>query len=277
VSELRVPALLCACAAFLAVASAQIETKPLLELDGETGEPSLSSDGRMLVFDWCKPDWSCGIYTRPFARGPVTLFAGLIDNSLLPSTPRWSPDGNTIAFGRFYSRDEVHLVTSSASGGPERDLGVVCGFQTAWSRDSRFLVANKQFGANDCRLTLYSSATGREVRQLSAKGGFPAFSPDGRTLAYAHGEALKLLRLDAACRPVGPAVTLLREPGAAISAVNWTAEGKEIVYQSFGGAPNFRRVAPVRGTRPKAVDLPSELSISQVLGDGSPRDRDYAG
>ena len=47
----------------LGTALAQVQITPLFELEGETSAPSLSPDGKTLVFDWCKPDYSCGIYT----------------------------------------------------------------------------------------------------------------------------------------------------------------------------------------------------------------------
>jgi Tol biopolymer transport system component len=261
-------AFLCVCTPFLKTASAQIQVKPLLELDGETSEPNLSPDGKTLIFEWCKPDYSCAICTRSIAGGPVVLFAGRDSRHSSPYSPRWSPAGNLVAFARFYSHFDVHLVTRSASGGTERDLGNVCWGQASWSPDSRFLVASKQTESEDCRPTLYSPATGRETR-LSQKGNFPVFSPSGRILAFADGKALKLLRVDAGYRPAGPATTLVRELFE-ISAVNWTPDGKQIVYQFQGDVPHIRRIAPVPGARPQAMpDLTSDLSITQLLADGS--------
>src|SRR6185436_455554 len=47
---------LAAAALLLTAASAQVRVKPLLALEGETSHPSLSPDGKTLLFTWCKPE-----------------------------------------------------------------------------------------------------------------------------------------------------------------------------------------------------------------------------
>jgi len=258
--------MLAACVVFLVVASAQTQVTALLNLDRETEEPSLSLDGKTLAFVWCKPDYSCGIYTRPFAGGPVTLFAGKDGHEGSAYSPRWSPDGNMVAFNRFYSHWETHLFTRNASGGEERDLGNVCLGQASWSPDSRFLLTSRETKPEDCRPTLYSAITGQRIRQLAQTGDSATFSPDGRTLAYADGKTLKLLHLDTEYRPTGPAAILVRDPNV-IREVLWTLDGKQIIYQAMG---DVYRIAAHPGARPQAIPAPSDqLAISQLLTDGS--------
>jgi Tol biopolymer transport system component len=95
-------------------------------LDGETSEPTLAPDGKTLAFQWCKPDYSCGIYTRPLAGGEVRPLIEGNTKEGLATSPRWSPDGGRIAFTRFYSHFDNHLFVRDISSGAERDIGSVC-------------------------------------------------------------------------------------------------------------------------------------------------------
>lgn len=113
------------------------------------------------------------------------------------NNPRWSPDGRTIAFTRFYAHYDVHLVLRSAAGGAELDLGGVCEGQPTWGPDSRFVIASRRDQTLECRPTLYSALSGQTIRQLAQNGSCPSLSPDGRSLAYADGEELTVLRFTA--------------------------------------------------------------------------------
>jgi Tol biopolymer transport system component len=256
--------------AFAGAAFAQISVTPLVGLDRDTRDPSLSPEGKTLAFDWCKPDYTCGVYTRPFADGPATLFAGEDDHgAFFASSPRWSPDGLTLAFTRFYSHWDVHLVMRSVAGGAERDLGNVCGGQASWGPDSRAIVASRQSDPEVCRPTLYSAVSGQRIRQLAQAGNAPAFSPDGRMVAFTVGKGIQLLTLTADYRSEGPVRTIVREPNGIYSLI-WTRDGKQIVYQSRADAPYLRRVAVQPGARPqKMPDLPTDITISELLPDGS--------
>jgi hypothetical protein len=132
----RLVFLFCACA-LAEPASGQIHTQPLLSgLEGPTSEPSLSPDGQTLAFGWC-PANTCGIYARAFRGGRVRLLIGTDQGDFFPSSPRWSPDGKSIAFTRFYGRYNVKLAVRRIVDGAERELGEVLvpvpGLETALS------------------------------------------------------------------------------------------------------------------------------------------------
>jgi Tol biopolymer transport system component len=219
---------------FLGVISAQVRMKPLLDLDGVTSEPSLSPDGKTLAFSWCQPDYSaCGVYTRLLDGGAVHLLAGTDKEEGLATVPRWSPTGNRIAFARVYSHFENRLFVRDNQSGAERDFGLICdrALESSWTPDGRFLVASvytedppRTF---DCRPMLFSAQTGKRDWRMAPLGGVSAFSPNGRMLVYANGNALMLARLNAGYQPVNPGRTLAREPRE-ISRVVWTADGTQI-------------------------------------------------
>ncbi len=74
--------------AVVATAFAQIQLHPFLNLRGETSDPSISPDGKTLVFDWWPPDEKQrGLYTRTMNGGEPRLF----DNGEgdIATSPRW--------------------------------------------------------------------------------------------------------------------------------------------------------------------------------------------
>ncbi len=268
-------AVLCGCTFWLAAGLAQVQVNPVLTLAGETSDPSLSPDGKTLAFQWCKSDYSCGIYTRPLGGGAVQLLVGKDAKEGTASDPHWSPDGKRIAFTRFYSHYDSHLFVADSRGNAQRDLGLICDRAPdgVWTPDGRSLIASvytkDPSESLTCRLVLLSAETGLLVRQLAPGGAAAALSADGHSLAYSDGNALMLLNLTADYRPMGTPATLAQEPRA-ISAIYWLPNGKELVYQTWGDVPYLRRIGLQPGARPQPIPaLDNELSIAQVLSDGS--------
>lgn len=262
-----------AAALFLSVASAQVQITPLFDLPGETSDPVLSPDGKTLAFEWWKPDYSFGIYIRPFAGGEVRLLAGKNDKVPSASDPRWSPDGKRVALTRFYSHYDTHLVVREIATGAEHDFGNVCGYASTgvWSPDGKFLVAEvyKSEGTLACRPALFSLATGARAAFLAPNGATPSFSPDGHSVAYGDGRSLMLLRLNADRQPAGPPSVLVRELRE-VGVVGWKPDGKQIVYGVALDAPTLRRIAIAPGSLPQNIDTGDlALSITQFLPDGS--------
>lgn len=258
----------------LGTALAQIQITPLFELEGETSKPSLSPDGKTLAFDWCKPDYSCGIYTRPLAGSDVRFLTGRDSREGMPTSPRWSPDGKKIAFSRFYSHFDNHLIVLDLASRIERDLGLVCDSspEGTWSPDSRFIATSvyreDPSRSLECRPALFSAEKGTRSRSLATLGSAPALSPDGRMLAYANEGALMLLRLDSDYRPAAPASVLAREQRE-IAEVNWTPDGKQILYLVWRDSPHLRRIALTPGSRPQAIPgLDSQLQLTQLTSGG---------
>jgi Tol biopolymer transport system component len=250
-----------------------MQIMPLLNLEGETSEPSLSPDGKTLLFSWCKPDYSCGIYATPFGGGDSRLFVGKDNKDGLPGSPRWSPDGKHVAFYRLYSHYSIRLFVRDAVTPTEKDLGQICGLDSSWTPDARFLIAGVYIEDEtqpfNCQPALFSVETGKQVRVLATRGGSAAVSPDGRWLAYADGKALMLQRLTADYRPAGPPGLHAREPRE-ISAVVWTPDSKQVVYQVWLDVPHLRRVSVASGSRPQTInEIKNPLHIAELRSDGT--------
>jgi len=264
---------LCACIVLTASGSAQVRVTILAELEGETSSPSLSPDGKTLAFVWCRPDYSCSIFTRPIQGGEPKLLVGQDSKDGSPWHPKWSPDGHTLAFTRSYSRIVNHLFVLPLSGGPERDFGRICwGGPFGWSPDSKFLVAGvyrDETDFVDCRLILISAQTGDSVREFDSRGTAPAFSPDGRSLAFADDKVLRLVRLTPEYGKRGPVLTIATEPRQ-IVALAWTRDSRQLLYRVWGDSPYLRKLRIGVAAKPQLIaDLTSQLAIAEFLPDGS--------
>jgi dipeptidyl aminopeptidase/acylaminoacyl peptidase len=137
-------------------------------------DPRISPDGRWIAFvretvDARREGYETAIWiaaTEPAAgaaAAPRPLTAGPHDSS-----PRWSPDGRRLAFLRQPTRAAAEAEAPSAPGGPVRRPGPA----DAAGRSEQLFVL---------------PLDGGEARQLtSLPGGVdaPAWSPDGKTLAF---------------------------------------------------------------------------------------------
>ncbi len=160
---------------------------------GAEGHPSFSPDGSRVAFHW-NGDQTGGfnIYVKIIASGRIER---LTDDPADDFSPAWSPDGRDIAFLRDLPEGSA-LMLVSALGGGERRVAVLpkdCSF--TWSPDGRWIaysgtipnyVQTAGAAPGIMAISLESGATRRITSPGRAFLGdaFPAFSPDGRTLAF---------------------------------------------------------------------------------------------
>jgi len=166
---------------------------PLTTYSGTQGWPSFSPDGNLVAFVWNgeKQD-NDDIYVKMIGtNGPplrLTTHAAPDDN------PAWSPDGRFIAFLRGLPSGKRALLLIPAIGGPERKIAEVFSeSHPTWSTDGNWLVISEKGAETEpFALSLISVETGEKRRLTSPSkqsyGDFdPAFSPDGRSLAFSRG------------------------------------------------------------------------------------------
>jgi Tol biopolymer transport system component/DNA-binding winged helix-turn-helix (wHTH) protein len=158
--------------------------KTLISSASENDTPQLSPDGRNIVYGsavagfggWGGEIWKA----KADGSDPIQLtsFAGH------SGTPRWSPDGQFIAFdNRNQSQSQIYVMDADGRNQRKLTSGNYDHVVPSWSRDGRFIYfASEQNGSFE--VWKHELATGQEV-QVTHHGGFgPLESYDGKTLYY---------------------------------------------------------------------------------------------
>jgi Tol biopolymer transport system component/serine/threonine protein kinase len=240
---------------------------PLTAYPGWEDAPSFSPDGTQVAFRWCRGGLhkDCDIYIKQIGvEPPVRLTSDPADDF----SPAWSPDGNFIAFLRVLFPNRSSLLVIPQRGGQERVLGELgfdytMGTSLAWTPDSKWLAYPAPESSREPPpLILLNVATGERRRLIESGGYCPAFSADGRNLAFSQRETdICLLRLAEGYVPQGTPERLLSVsdlwPG-----IEWMPDGSEIVFtRGLFLNGNLWRVTALASARPRRVTLASEGSI----------------
>jgi Tol biopolymer transport system component len=216
---------------------------PLTSYPGMQSTPTFSPDGSHFAFVW---DGSAGqnvdIYVQTTSSSePKRLTSHL----WLDFSPAWSPDGKWIAFLRRSPRYEVELFRIPSQGGLEQKLAdirerhAMDAPQLTWSPDAKRVVF-ADADADGSGLFSLSPETGERWRLTAApvpRGDLdPAFSPDGRHLAFRRGEndaeaEIWLLRLTEGGRHVGRPEKLTNNRIRSTSPV-WSGDGRYVIFSS---------------------------------------------
>jgi len=248
---------------------APLTAVPLTSYAGSEYGASFSPDGNQVAFAWNgekEDNWD--IYVKLIGSEPPMR---LTTNKADEGWPAWSPDGRQIAFCRDLGAGKSAVVLISALGGPERILTeryysfsnfIVGGPFLSWSPDGRALAVVEQkdpdTGSN---LVLYMMETGEKYPLTKTtkplpSDNCPAFSPDGRTLAfcrwfsYAIGD-LYSLNLSGDLEPVGEPRRLTFQNSSSLSSgAVWVSDGSALVCASGG---NLWRVAASGSSQPQKL------------------------
>lgn len=149
-----------------------------------------STNGKEIVFSYAGD-----LYRVPIEGGEATRLTSHVGNEIFP---RYSPDGNKIAFtGQYDGNTEVYLMDSKG-GEPTRltftatnsrdDLGDRMGpnnMVLTWSPDGKGIVYRNRISSSfDGKLWKISPDGGMPEQIPLPEGGFCSYSPDGKKLAY---------------------------------------------------------------------------------------------
>ena len=262
---------------FLPTAEAPLEPLrpvPLTTYPGFEGNPSFSPDGNQVAFSWNEQRDNWDIYVQLIGLGdPLRLTTDPASDL----SPAWSPDGQRIAFLRGTpARGTAEVFLVPALGGQERKLAEtrVLGVRTLgtclnWSPDSRWLAVCDADDSDSVLSLFLLSVDSGEKRRLtwppegSMGGDFsPAFSPDGRMLAFTRFVTglfsdLYLLDLGDDLIPRGEPRRQTFTERTTTSPV-FTPDGRDIIFAAgMIDAPSLWRV-PASGAAP-----PERLSIGE--------------
>jgi Tol biopolymer transport system component len=242
---------------------------PFTAYRGLVHAPSFSPDGKQVAFQWDgEKQGNFDIYIKQVgSETPRRLTTDPHDDVY----PAWSPDGLSIAFQRNLD-SKVALMLIPVNGGRERQLAEYEGGEgICWHPNGKWLAISQDSHDDRRAIYLLSLETGEKRRLTSPPRGIggdeePAFSPDGRLLAFARGfggaREIFVLPISAALEPEGDPRQLTFGDRMASSPA-WMPDGKELVFL-FGSQVTYCdlwRVSVSGSDKPRPLSFSGEDSV----------------
>ena len=222
----------------------------LTTLTGEERGATFSPDGRQVAFTWngeARANWD--IYVKLIGSPEIKQ---LTTHPARDLAPRWSFDGRHIAYLRDEPSGAVERVRIiSALGGTDRQLSDLAVLPApSWSPDDQWIAVGVSPRQSATPGGIYLLPVGggppRQLTQSPAGGvdWMPAFSPDGRHLAYGSCQDfmsnchMQVITLDATFAATGQPRRLTTEPMDTIRGVTWARNGAFVIFGAIQGPLN---------------------------------------
>ncbi len=241
--------------------------------DGRLLYPTIAYDGRSMVFEREFEIWKLDVATGGTSKLPITLRgapAAAGERRLTETTFRsmaLSPDGKKLAV---IAHGEV-FAAPAKDGGPAQRITETTGTEhdLAWSPDSRRLAFVADSGRTS-RLMEYDFSTQatRALTEPAALIAAPVYSPDGKSVAYFHGQTeLRLLTPGSSGPPVRD--TKLFDGALDYSdntRVAWSPDGRWIAF-AVTDRKSFRNVwvVPVAGGEARPVSFLANGNTGELI------------
>ena len=234
----------------------ETDSLPLTTYPGVEGPPSLSPDGNQVAFER-----SGDIFVKQVDGEALVQ---LTSTAVPEYAPAWSPDGRQIAF----AREGQGIFLISPLGGGERkvaDTRVPVLLNTfAWTPDARSLVISEMTSPVCASLLVISIETGQKTRltsppEPSIGDGWPAVSPDGRTVAFARYSQDTSANVYLVPLSGGELRPLTADKGS-IFGLAWTPDAELVFSSDRGGSFRLWRLSANPSSSPpiEALDVASE-------------------
>jgi Tol biopolymer transport system component/tRNA A-37 threonylcarbamoyl transferase component Bud32 len=202
-------------------------------------DPSLSPDGRQLVFGRNTATFDGDLYLADFQDGRVTgKPRQLTHDHTTKWNPLWTNDGKEIVYiaGEFYSELSIYRVRASG-GEPRRIVGIGANanYLTMARKSDRLIYSTQSINYDIRRLDL-TAADAKPKRFLSSTRyeGSPSYSPDGKRIVFSsnRGGVRQIWVADADGSNPTPLTSFAR--GVAGSP-KWSPDGQFIVFDARPG------------------------------------------
>ena len=248
-------------------ASPSMKVVPFTSFPGREDHAAFSPDGNQIAFVWGgEKDDNPDIYVKSVGgERPLRLTS----DPAIDIRPAWSPDGQRIAFVRIITSEPSFtiFVVSALGTSPERKLlSLTRGPSTiVWSPDGRFIaISDAPSSRERPGIVLFSPETGEKRHLTSPPVQFgadshPAFSPDGKTLAFVRentpvtGDIYVVPVAGGEPRRVTYDNAQHNFNSGVVGGLAWTADGRAVIFSSTRrGVPGLWRVA-VSGGEPERL------------------------
>jgi Tol biopolymer transport system component/DNA-binding winged helix-turn-helix (wHTH) protein len=212
---------------------------PFTALPGWAGYPAFSPDGSRIAFAWVEASGDAtkdaNLYVKKIGSEDLLRLTSQSSELIAPA---WSPDGKQIAFQRLF-KGEGGIYVVPAEGGAERKLRSTHAsfgpsMNIRWSPDGKSIAfADSPVSGGHRRLHLLSVET-LESSQIEhdekcQEEGLPAFSHDGKQLAYACFPTLGDFALSIAAS-AGAAPRLSKAFSGYLLGLEWTGDNKKLIF-----------------------------------------------
>ncbi len=266
----------------------QARVAPLTAFPGTERSPSLSPDGTQVVYSW---NGESGDNDDIYVQRVGSDSPHRLTTSPAPDlSPAWSPDGRQIAFVRVADGKAGVWLIDPLPGGQEGRVAAFAssGIPTdaffsyggshaglAWSADSRAIAVSRvSLLPGKPAGLLIMRADGTDIRELlPPREGMslhsPAFSPDGRWLAYAAGPQVELVSIDATMAVTGDPKRLT-DSRASIGGLVWSADSASVIAAlgQVGYNPSYLWRLPRDGGAPTRIEIAGDAGAPSLATAG---------
>ena len=196
---------------------------------GADWQPAFSPDGDRIAFVSNRDGGNQIFLMASDGSDPVRLSQDT--TALSNANPAWAPDGRRIAYASFIGDNwEVALVNADGTGHTNLTRSLAPNSLPVWTPDGRVAYTEGAAGQR----TIFTLETDSEPTSLTADSPFddfnPAFSPDGRRIAFISNrdgrESSYLMAAD------GSNPTRLHEPMAADEYPAFAPDGRQLAFSS---------------------------------------------
>jgi len=206
-------------------------------------DPAISTDGKMLCYVVEDRTGRSDLFVRRVAGGGLVR---VTNDDARETSPRFSPDGDRIAFARRESPDGTPEIRIVSTFGGDSQLVMGSAAAPVWSPDGKELafLHRTQDGTLELMVAGADGANGRVVLPADSEFPFlrdPAWSPDARELAIVRGSGGIAGEIWLIAATGGAPRRAMSDPAEVFSeSPAYTADGLGIVHSSNrGGATNI--------------------------------------
>jgi Tol biopolymer transport system component len=216
--------------------------------DTITGPVAWSPDGTKIAYGGfgglCTPHCKEELRVRELADGKLVR---LVHDGYAPA---WSRDGRTIAY---LGHDQALRVINASGGRPKRIADRVSGALT-WTTDGRIIYPVPETDVHSIAVVAHSGGIPRLLPGTTNATGQPAWSPDGKRLAFATGSLGQRDGFHAEVEVVdanGAHAHVIRGTSSNVEAPDpsWSPDGRELAYVRDDGV----YVVAATGGKPRRI------------------------